>query len=276
MQDNSQLTDVPKTMLWTLHNRANEAMRPDTILSDPYCVDIYRQIDVDYEKYFGKAEPSHAVRSMIFDEQISQFLHKFPQSPIINLGEGLETQRFRLQSNPNQVESLWYSIDLADAIAFRERYIQPDEKHIHLSQSFLQSDWMRSVGNKQPVIITAQGLLMYFNESQVKQFIHDMIEFFPSQSVLIFDTIPVWLSKQTLSDKGYNKTPHYTTPKMPWGIAPRNLRQFVNSCHGDIESIEIINYARKFPRGLSKWLYQGVSYLPFLKQKIPMIVKINW
>ncbi|MEM1069122.1 MAG: class I SAM-dependent methyltransferase, partial [Planctomycetota bacterium] len=30
-----ELSGVPETMLWTLHNRATEAMRKDRILDDP-------------------------------------------------------------------------------------------------------------------------------------------------------------------------------------------------------------------------------------------------
>ncbi len=35
------LTGIPETMLWTLHNRAEEARRPDGFLHDPDCVRIY-------------------------------------------------------------------------------------------------------------------------------------------------------------------------------------------------------------------------------------------
>lgn len=56
------LTGVPETMLWTLHNRASEARRPDSILRDLQAVQIYNKLDYDYLRAFGPPEPSHAIR----------------------------------------------------------------------------------------------------------------------------------------------------------------------------------------------------------------------
>ena len=39
-----QLSGVPETMLWTLHNRASEAARPDGCIRDEKCLEIYRSI----------------------------------------------------------------------------------------------------------------------------------------------------------------------------------------------------------------------------------------
>ena len=47
------LTGVPETMLWTLHNRTSEARRSDGIIDDPNCLRIYDALD--YERSFGKA-----------------------------------------------------------------------------------------------------------------------------------------------------------------------------------------------------------------------------
>ena len=55
------LTGVPETTLWTLHNRASEAARPDGCLRDPKCLEIYRALDYDYVRSFGRAEPSLAL-----------------------------------------------------------------------------------------------------------------------------------------------------------------------------------------------------------------------
>ncbi len=48
------LTGVPETMLWTLHNRAYEAMHPQAIIDDPKCIEIYQSLDYDYEKSFDE------------------------------------------------------------------------------------------------------------------------------------------------------------------------------------------------------------------------------
>lgn len=59
------LTGVPETMLWTLHNRAIEAKRADSYLHDPECVRIHDAIDYDYSRNFGGPEDWHPMRSKL-------------------------------------------------------------------------------------------------------------------------------------------------------------------------------------------------------------------
>lgn len=56
------LTGIPETMLWTLHNRAAEALRKDTFLRDPDCLRIYRAIDYDFERSFAPRPGDRAPR----------------------------------------------------------------------------------------------------------------------------------------------------------------------------------------------------------------------
>jgi O-methyltransferase involved in polyketide biosynthesis len=42
------LTGVPETMPWTLHNRASEALRPDAWLRDEHAIRIYRALNYDH------------------------------------------------------------------------------------------------------------------------------------------------------------------------------------------------------------------------------------
>ena len=61
------LEGIPETMLWTLHNRAGEARKPNGYLKDPDCLRIYDAIDYDYTRNFGSQDGSHPMRSRLFD-----------------------------------------------------------------------------------------------------------------------------------------------------------------------------------------------------------------
>jgi O-methyltransferase involved in polyketide biosynthesis len=265
----SNLIDVPETALWTLHNRAMEAMRCDSNFSDERCIEIFNSIDYDYEKYFGKPDPVHAIRSLDFDREIEKYLKKYPNGTIVNLGEGLETQRYRIKENT----ALWLSVDLPEAIEVRERFIQSDERHLHLSMSATDCSWFDYVPNNKPVLITAQGLFMYFKEENVKSLIQSIESNF-SQWHLIFDTIPIWLSNLTMSNKGWRKTTHYVTPKMPWGIDRSKIRTTLENWLQQKVDIEDLGYS-KFPRGTHKWFYLTCESIPFLKKIIPSIIKVT-
>lgn len=261
------LTGVPETMLWTLHNRACEALRPDGILHDDKAVNIYQSLEYDYIRSFGQPDGSHAFRSQFFDHQIESFLKDHPDGVVINLGEGLETQRYRV----NRKDSLWLSVDVPEAIEIRERFIKPDEHYLHVGCSALDSEWMNQVPSNKAVLITAQGLLMYFSEEQVHQFLCSLAERFPGAR-LVFDYIPAWLSRKTL--KGWNKSPSYVTPQMPWGINRDQLKPTLQKWVSGLDDITLFYF--QMPRGIWKYLGSVMPHVPVLKNIAPGIISLRF
>jgi len=64
------LTGVSETMLWSLHNRACEARRPDAILSDPHTIRIHDAINYDFARHFGTPGGSLAARAAAIDRTL--------------------------------------------------------------------------------------------------------------------------------------------------------------------------------------------------------------
>jgi O-methyltransferase involved in polyketide biosynthesis len=259
------LSGVPETMLWTLHNRASEASRDDGILRDPEAVRIYQMLDYDYEKSFGPADPTNAVRSAMFDAELREFLDHYPNGVIVNLGEGLETNRFRVVGE----EALWLSVDLPEAIAIREQFIAPDDKHRHVALSVLDRAWFDEVPEERPVYITAQGLLMYLHEEDVRLLLQDLSDRFPG-AWFLFDTIPMWLSRKTVK-RGWKKTTQYTTPKMPWGI---NRHQIATTLRAWVPTLDEVTELRwwRFPRGVGRWLFPLMFAIPIMNRYAPPVI----
>jgi len=235
--------DIRETVLWTLYNRASEAVRPDGILKDPKAVEIKNSIDFDYEKAFGPAYSGQVIKCKIFDQAIIQFWKKHPLGTVVNLGEGMETQRFRLERHKHG-QSKWITVDLPNAIFAREQFIIPDETHIHVPASVMDVKvWASAVPLDRPVFITAQGLLMYWPEQQVKCLFQAVAKWFP-QCTLICDTICKSLSEKTMSGQ-LQWTEEYTVPKMPFGVnrfdAPDLFRSWVNE-DIQVEEVPFPNY----------------------------------
>ncbi len=264
-----QLKDVPETMLWTLHNRATEAMRSDRVLTDPKAVEIYQAINYDYERSFGKADPVHALRSIAFDQAIAQFLKQSPDGTIVNLGEGLETQRFRVQDS----KALWLTVDLPEAIQAREKFIQPNSRHQHLPLSALDRKWLDLVTKDKPVFITAQGLFMYFPQKEVSTLMQDIFQTFDNCH-LMFDTIPRWFSKKTTAKEGYSLTEHYVAPKMPWGINRNEIKSTLARWLNNQVTVEDIGYP-SFKRGVGWKIFTALSRIPILRRITATIVKVS-
>ncbi|NVB37560.1 class I SAM-dependent methyltransferase [Pseudenhygromyxa sp. WMMC2535] len=263
------LSGVPETMLWTLHNRASEAARADGMIRDPKCLEIYRALDFDYERSFGAAEPSHAIRSAMFDDAVREFIAANPDAVIVNLGEGLETERYRIRDDDGV---LWLSVDLPEAIEIRERFIEADARHRHVAKSALDTTWFDAVPEGRPVLVTAQGLFMYFAASEVRGLLRAMAERWPGVEVM-FDYIPPWLSRKTTSEKGWWKTPHYQIPPAPWGIKRSELLPTLRAWLGDFELVSFEVY--KFPRGLRRVGYGVLAALPWIKDHAPGVVHMR-
>jgi len=213
------LSAVPETMLWTLHNRALVANDPTKEwFRDDKTIEIYNAIDYDYEKSFGKANDSHGLRSWLFDGAVRDFWKKNPNGgTVVNFAEGLETQRFRVE-NSRPEGSLMISIDLPSAIKAREKFIKPDETHLHIAASILDfEEWIPLVPKDKPILFTAQGLLMYLEEEDIRRLFQTLAKEFPN-SHLWFDGIASWLSNLTTRPKGWQLTKDYKAPCMPFGV----------------------------------------------------------
>jgi O-methyltransferase involved in polyketide biosynthesis len=260
------LTGIPETMLWTLHNRASEALRPDAILRDETALSLYRRIAYDYEKNFGRADGSHAIRSRVFDDAVKPWLAQNPGGTVVELACGLETQFQRCDDGKVR----WLCIDLPEAIDVRRRLLPDTERCRSLAMSALDRAWFDEVASTQPVFITAQGLFMYLHEQDVQGLVHNVFERFPRLD-LMFDAIPPWFSRKTM--KGFRKTKHYQTPPMPWGVARGALGPLLRSWSPHIVAVEQVSWG--YLRGLQGLVLPLASRLPLVREALPSVVRVR-
>jgi O-methyltransferase involved in polyketide biosynthesis len=217
--DGNTLEGVSATTLWTLHNRASEAKRPDRVLEDPWAIKLFDAIDYDYLK-FGKPNQSHALRAAAFDAAAADYLTQNPKASVVALAEGLQTSFWRLDARGLLDEVTWYSVDLPPVMAFREQLLPHDDRIVALAQSALDHSWMDRVSTDSDpsagVFITAEGLLMYLDPADVRDLIAECAVRFRGGQ-LIFDSIPPWFSRRTTTT-GFRLSRRYRTPRMPFGI----------------------------------------------------------
>ncbi len=143
---------------------------------------------------------------------------------------------------------------------------------MHVSVSALDRKWFELIPKSKPIFVSAQGLFMYFEEEDVKLLISDITNTFQN-GIIMFDTIPIWLSKRTTSAKGWKKTKNYTTPKMPWGINRNQIYDILN-WSDKIKRVRDIPYL--FPRGMQKQIFNLFLRTPILNRYVPTMVKIKF
>lgn len=261
-----ELAGVPETMLWTLYNRASEAKRSAGYLRDPDAIRIYDAIAYDYARSFGKPHASHAMRSRLFDDTVRPWLARHPGGTVVELGAGLETQFQRCDDG----RVTWLCVDVPESIAVRTRFLPPTERCRYIAKSALDLSWMDEVDAARGVLITAQGLLMYFEEADVKRLLVTAIERFPGAEIL-FDAIPPWFSRKTLA--GFAPTKHYTAPRMPWGASRDELPPLLRRWSPRIADVSVASYG--FFRGWRALMVRAFAAVPGLRNVPPTIVHLR-
>lgn len=262
------LTGVPETMLWTLHNRASEARRPDAILVDPHCVRIYEAIDYDFASSFGKPDGSHPTRARLFDEVLRPWLRAHPGGTVVELGAGLETQFQRCDDGRVQ----WLCVDVPEAIAVRERFLPATDRCRHIACSALDLAWLDAVDPSRGLFVTAQGLFMYFQEHDVRRLFNAIVDRFPGVQIL-FDAIPRLFSKKTM--KGYAKTATYTTPAMPWGANRDEIEALLRGWNRAVKEVRLIPYGIHRGLGAAMLLFHVFKRLPGMRNLIPTVAHVS-
>jgi len=234
------LSGVPETMLWPLWNRAAETGRRDRLIDDPMAVELVERIDYDFKGRFGKPTVFHPIRARVADDLIKTFVAGHPERPmVIALGEGLETQLWRLR----QSSLCWCSVDLPEAIDVRKRLLPNHPEAIQIACSALDPGWMDAIPPGTKPFISAAGLLMYFTETEVRDLLARMAPRFPGAEIF-FDTITPHVSLRT--QRCLHITKNYKAPPMPWGVTVDDLPAFMASIPS-VEVMSIQSYADPFP-----------------------------
>jgi O-methyltransferase involved in polyketide biosynthesis len=259
------LFDVSETMLWSLHNRASETRRRDGVLVDPESLRIHEAIDYDFARRFGDPHGSLAARSAEIDRAIRAWLERNPDGCVVSLGEGLETQRKRVDNGRMR----WLSVDLPDAMRLRERFLPPTDRFRHVAASALDPAWMDAIDPSRGVFMVLQGLLMYLEPASVRQLFTGVADRFPAAEI-VFDTVPRWFSQLTLA--GLHQTADYRLPSMPWGIDRDEVEPTLRRWHPRVGDVAFLAY--RVPRGLPRLLADAAARIPFVRQGIPSLVHV--
>lgn len=187
-ENTDKLSDVSETLLITLWARAVETQREDAILRDPASVDMLKHIDYDFS-VFESAKMSQAgccIRGKVMDQQALTFLEKYPDAVVIQLGAGLDTRYQRLNCTGI---THWYDLDLPEAIEIRKKLCPKMPKNTLLSMSMLDEAWIDTVlAHNKPVLMISEGVLMYFDESDVRKFFAMICRRF-DRATLLFDML---------------------------------------------------------------------------------------
>lgn len=264
--DSTALRGVSETSLWALRNRAVEAKRPDAVIEDPVAVELYDRIECDWGK-FGAPSQSDPLRALAFDHAVWQYLATHRNATVVALGEGLETSYWRL----GRRRVRWLSVDLEPVLRFRESLLPQEDSVVPVPASPLDRTWMDEVDPRGGVVITAEGLLMYFDREEVLALFADCARRFPGGQ-FVFDSIPTWFRNRTL--EGLKITDRYTVPPMPFGLSRSEAASLATSI-GGVGTVDDI----LVPPGRGAWkspILRRMANMPKVRDFRPTITRLRF
>jgi O-methyltransferase involved in polyketide biosynthesis len=186
---NLDLSGVPETLLITLYNRAMESQRPDALIKDEKAVALVTQMSCDFDrirqiKMDEDDKVTLILRNLEFDSHAREFLTRQPAAVVVHIGCGLDSRFERVDNG--RVE--WYDLDLPEVIELRRKFIGNEKERYHLlGCSAFDSAWLDKVSGhrSRPFFFIAEGVLMYFEEHQVKSLVFMLRDHFPGAELVI-------------------------------------------------------------------------------------------
>jgi O-methyltransferase involved in polyketide biosynthesis len=178
-----------------------------------------------------------------------------PEATVVALGEGFETQFWRVDDGRLR----WLTLDLPEVAGMRRKVLPEGPRNRTLTGSALDADWTAQVARDRPVIITAQGLLPYFERDEVHRMLTTWAGLLPG-AWLLFDAATEHL--QAIRQR--NPLPGgYRPPAWTWTVDADELRQ--------LHELPGLTDLHEVPQAGGDRLLSALRRIPGLKNQLPTL-----
>lgn len=213
-----KIRGVESTLLIPLWSKAVEYDRHDALLKDTEAVRMLREIEYDFSELKKNAtlsQPGCCGRASVIDDETRSYLDRHPDSVVVHLGAGLDA-RYERMGRPTSCQ--WFDIDLPAVIWLREQLLPPSGNQL-IATSALNLEWVNQVAQlNKPTLIVAEGLFMYFCETDVKQLFERLAASIKQFSVLFDAMAPAAVGWARHHD-GLKSMERKERPEFKWGPA---------------------------------------------------------
>jgi O-methyltransferase involved in polyketide biosynthesis len=257
------LGGVPETLLWNLYHRALAASGPHPLLADPKAVELVERIDYPFDRLAQRGDRAgqwHGLRVRRFDGQVRRFLAEHPDGTVVALGEGLETQFWRVDNG----SARWLTVDLPETVEVRRALLPDGPRQRTVACPATDERWAAEVDASRGVLVTAQGLLMYLQAAEVDGLVELCARRFPG-GALLFDAVPRWM----ITSRGRwleQDADRYRPPPWTWGMDAAEQRRL--AARPGVTALRVVRPARG--RGLLFGvLLPALERVPALRYRLP-------
>ena len=154
-----KLNGTAETMLQCFYARAMHSRNPKNKFRDTKAEELIDRIDYDFSNAKKDTAMSGGivVRSVVFDELVSDFIRKNPDCTVVNIACGLDTRFYRMDNG----KITWYNLDLPETIEVRDSIYQESGRVSTIACSVLDPAWADQVKVRGKILFIIEGLTMY-------------------------------------------------------------------------------------------------------------------
>jgi len=204
-----KLTPEQETLLITLYAKA----QPDNpLLFDPQAKEILERVDYDFRRLRIPYKTVVLVcqRAKKLDAITRDYMIEHPGGVVLQLGCGLDSRFWRVDDG----RVTWVDLDMPPVVELRRRFFPEPERYQLIASSVTDLGWMDAVSaDGRPVLVVAEGLLMYLGEEHVRNLVLGLQETFPGCR-LAADVF----SRLTARSATRHPSLHQTGASLGWGI----------------------------------------------------------
>lgn len=217
---------VAQTLLIPLYMKSQESKRPNAFFSDPIASELIDSLDFDFSFFKNSVRSSVgcAIRSGYFDMMLTEFARLSKNCVIVNIGCGLDTRYERVKSLV-PMDSMFYHLDLPEVIELREKLVIPAQRDRSIKASLFDTEWMDTLKEQHhgaSFLFIFEGVLMYFENKQVRAVFNSLSERFPKSDIL-FDATSCWMR----DNSHRHDTLKYTNARFKLGMdTPKEIEEW--------------------------------------------------
>lgn len=258
-------TGVKWTMLMTLYLRAVESRDKNPVLGDHAAADAVERINYNFGSLKMRLTESDrflvALRAKQLDLWAADFLSAHPEATVLQLGCGLDSRAFRLDVPAG---ARWFDVDYPEVIDLRRQLYKETDQYRMIASSVTDPAWPDEIPAEHPVLIIAEGLLMYLPEDEVRTLLRRLTDRFPT-GALLFDGLLPWVVRFSNM-----LPPPFGSLSMGWAARDeRQLEQWIPRLHHR-ETATVLAQHQKVPVQIYRVLYALLSRIPALRDMLRM------
>jgi O-methyltransferase involved in polyketide biosynthesis len=209
---------LARTLLIPLAARARgDAMFPALAIGDGHAERLITRLGVDIAPFLADRHSVCGVlsRTHLMRAAAHAFFDRHPHATGIALGAGLSHYHQWLDNGTNT----WIDLDRAPVVALRERWLPAAPRRQNRTADLARRDWWQHAGlpqdrNGEPLLLLAEGVLMYLEPEQVQRLLWLIGEYAPPGSLLLADCF----GRHMVGLEAWHPSVRLTAARFRWGL----------------------------------------------------------